>query len=173
VKFLLTLNFFAAGMLLSGCADGKGGTTPAAAGSAPGRLATVNLMSGTLVVFSAYKVNPDFNPRDPYRPEFSDYEIYTAGGKLLRRVHNNSGTILQNPATVELSTGEYRVVARANGYGHVTVPVFIEPGQNTVLHLEGTGSWPAPAVINPTNVVRLPNGKVIGWQVTGDHSTGS
>jgi len=160
-------------MLLSGCATGKGGTTPAAVGSAPSRLATVNVMNGTLVVYSAYKVNADFNPRDPYRLEYSDYEIYTAGGKLLRRVHNNSGTILQNPATVELSTGQYRVVARANGYGHVIVPVVIEPGQDTVLHLDGAGSGPAPVVNNPTNVVRLPNGKVVGWQVTSDHSTGS
>jgi len=35
-----------------------------------------------LVVYSAYEVNADFNARDPRRPEYSDYRIFTADGNL-------------------------------------------------------------------------------------------
>lgn len=165
----LTFNFIAAGILLSGCATGKGGMAPAAVGPAPARPTAVNSTDGTLVVYSAYAVNADFNRRDPYRSEYSDYEIYTTAGKLLQRVHNDSGTVLQDPVPVELPVGKYCVVARANGYGHVTIPVVIGAGQNTVLHLEGRDSWPDPAAFNQTNAVRLPDGQVIGWRAARGH----
>ena len=58
----------------------------------------------------------------------------------------------------------YRVVAQANGYGRVTIPVVIEAHQTTVLHLEGGGSWPSEAEFNQTNAVRLPDGQIIGWK---------
>jgi hypothetical protein len=163
VKTGLTFNLIAAGVLLSGCASGRSGMILGAVGPVPDCPATVNPTNGALVVYSAYEVNADFNSRDPYHPEYSDYEIYI-GGKLLRRVHNDSGTLLQDPALVELPAGQYRVVARANGYGEVTIPVFIRVRQSTVLHLEGGGSRPNPAVFNPTNAVYLPDGQVVGWR---------
>jgi len=163
MKTGLTFNLIAAGVLLFGCASGRSGTILGAVGPAPPEPATGNSTNGTLVVYSAYEGNADFNSRDPYRPEYSDYKIYI-GGKLLRRVHNDSGTLLQDPALVELPAGQYRVVARANGYEEVTIPVVIRARQSTVLHLEGGGSWPDPAVFNPTNAVRLPDGQVVGWR---------
>ena len=58
--------------------------------------------------------------------------------------------------------GEYHVIARANGYGYVTVPVIIEARRSTVLHLEGDGSWPDESMFNQTNAVRLPDGQIVG-----------
>lgn len=120
--------------------------------------------TGSLLVFSAFRSNADFNARDPYRQEYSDYEIFTADGKRLQRVHNNSGTILQEAVSVTLPVGKYQVMARANGFGFVIVPVIIVAHQSTILHLEGGGFWPAESVFNQTNAVRLPNGLIIGWK---------
>jgi len=172
VRFAFTFEIIAAGILLSGCATGKGRMTADAVGPVPTRRAAANSTDGTLVVYSACEVNADFNPRDPCRPEYSDYKIYAADGKLLRRIHNDSGTMLQDPAPVKLPPGQYCVVARANGYGDVTIPVVIGPGQNTVLHLEGGGSWPDPAAFNRTNAIRLPDGQVIGWRAAREQPSG-
>lgn len=116
-----------AGFLISGCATGGNNPMPGSSAVFPD--------SGTLVVYSAYQATPDFNQRDPYRPAYSDYKILAADGKLWRRVHNDSGTILQDPAQVELPAGTYQVVARKNGGGWVTLPVTIEAGRNTVVRL--------------------------------------
>jgi len=164
---LITL--IAAGALLTGCATGQSGITLDTVGPVPARLTTARSGNGVLVVYSAYKVNADFNRPDPYRPEYSDYKICTATGKLLQYVHNNSGTILQDPASVELPPGEYRVKARANGYGIVVVPVVVERRQTTVVHLEGGGAWPDGSVFNQANAVRLPDGQVAGWRAAGEH----
>jgi hypothetical protein len=108
-------------------------------------------------------VNADFNTQDRYRQEYSDYRIYSADGQLRQRVHNDTGTALGSPVTVRLPPGQYRVVARANGYGTVTVPVVIATGGTTVIHLEG-GNWPDKAAFNETNAVRLPDGRIVGWR---------
>jgi hypothetical protein len=157
-----------AGIFLLGCATGKSGLALDTVGPIPAQAAPVPAISGTLVVYSAYDVNTDFNSRDPYRPEYSDYKIYTAAGKLLRRVHNDSGTLLQDPMPVKLPIGEYRLVARANGYGFVTVPVIIAAHQTTVLHLEGGGMWPDKSTFNQTDAVRLPDGRIVGWQASSN-----
>jgi hypothetical protein len=164
MKTFFTLIAIAAGALLSGCATGKNGLALDTVGPPlPQPTATIS-NNGTLVVYSAYEVNADFNARDPNRPEYSDYKILTTDGKLLQRVHNNSGTILQDAVPVALPPGKYNVVARANGYGYVTVPVMIVAQQNTILHLEGGGSWPDESAFNQTNAVRLPDGLIVGWK---------
>jgi hypothetical protein len=50
---------------------------------------------------------------------------------------NDNGTSWEGPAEVQLPPGKYRVVARANGYGTVTVPVTVAAKQTTTVHLEG------------------------------------
>ena len=153
-----------AGALLPGCATGKDGVVLDTVGPPLSPPASLSSTDGTLAVYSAYEVNADFNARDPYRPEYSDYEILTTDGKLLRKVHNNSGTIFQDAVPVELPPGKYNVIARANGYGYLTIPVIIADRETTVLHLEGGGSWPDESVFNQTNAVRLPDGQIIGWR---------
>jgi len=152
------------GLLLSGCATSKNGTVLDRVGPAPASPPFSADAPGTLLVYSAYEVNADFNSRDPHRPHYSNYRILSTDGNLLQRVHNNSGTLLQRPTEVNLPPGTYSIVARANGYGTVTVPVLIAPGQETILHLEGGAKWPNPKAFNPANDVRLPDGDIVGWK---------
>jgi len=169
MKTIFTLSIITAVALFSGCATGENGLALATVGppSSQPMAASSNQgsLKGTLVVYSAYKVNADFNARDPNRPEYSDYEIFTTDGKLLQRVHNNSGTILQDAASVELPPGKYNVVARVNGHGYVTVPIMIAAQHNTVLHLEDGGFTPDESVSSQSSPVRLPDGQVIGWEI--------
>lgn len=160
----LILSTVAAGLLMSGCATGKSSMVLDAVGPVPARCEAVNTTDGTLVVYSAYETNADSTMLDPDRPEYSDYDILTAGGKLLRRVHNNSGTVLQDAVPVRLPAGHYRVVARTNGCGVVTIPVVIGVRQETVLHLDGDSAWPDKSAFNAANAVRLPDGQIVGWK---------
>jgi hypothetical protein len=166
-KIFFTFIVTAAGALLSGCATGNGFALGTVGPSLP-QPSAANSTDGILMVYSAYEVNADFNSREPDLPEYSDYKILTAGGKPLQRVHNDSGTILQDPVSVQLPPGKYQVIARANGYGTVTVPVLIETQQSTVLHLEGGGFWPDESAFNQTNAVRLPDGLIIGWKAAAN-----
>ena len=65
-----------------------------------------------------------------------------------------------------LPAGQYRITARANGYGYVTVPVVIAANRNTIVHLE-TDS-PNSAAFNQTNAVRLPGGEIVGWKTAAN-----
>ena len=100
---------------------------------------------GTLIVFSAYDVHAHFNDL-PYRRFYSDYRIYSEDGKFLESVHNQSESPLDGPREVGLPPGNYRVRARANGYGTVTVPVKIEAHRTTRVHFDdGRAQWQAGA----------------------------
>jgi hypothetical protein len=166
-KTFFTFILTAAGALLSGCATGSGLAFYTVGPSLPQPPAT-NSTAGVLMVYSAFEATADFNGRNPDLPEYSDYKILTADGKPLESVHNNSGTILQDPVSVELPPGKYQVIARVNGYGNVTVPVMIERQQSTVLHLEGGGLWPDESAFHQTNAMRLPDGQIIGWKAAAD-----
>jgi hypothetical protein len=169
MKTSFALMLILATAFLSGCATGKNGLVLDPAGPAPNQPTTAHSTNGTLVVYSAFKRNADFSSRDPNSPEYSDYKIFTTDGKLLQKVHNNDGTILQGPVSVELSLGKYNVMIHANGYGrYVVAPIVIAAGQTTILHLEGGGFWPDESAFNKTNAVRLPDGLVIGWKVAPD-----
>jgi hypothetical protein len=163
MKSVPTFCALAISALLSGCASDRNALVLAPVGPRPGQSFTASSSTnGTLVVYSAYDVGANWNARDPRRPVYSDYKIFSRDGNLLRAVHNDSGTILQYPASVELPVGKYRIAANANGYGRITIPVVIKACQTTVLHLEGGGSWPNKAEFNQTNAVRLPDGQIIG-----------
>lgn len=170
VRTFLTITLVTSGVLLAGCGTGYNELTLDTVGPVPAQALTAAPPGGdgTLVVYSAYKRNADFDSRDPRRQEYSDYRILTADGRPFQSVHNNSGTILEDPVSVTLAPGKYRVIARANGYGYVTVPVIVEARQTTILHLEGGGSWPDTSVFNQTNAVRLPDGKIVGWRTASN-----
>ncbi len=162
MKTMTKLLLATAGVFLSLSVLAKDGLVLGAVGPVPSAVATANANAGTLVAYSAYDVTADFNSRDPNRPVYSDYRIYSNRGKLLRKVHNDSGTIFQDPRRVTLPAGSYRVLARANGYGYVTVPVTIEADRTTILRL--TGNWSASYQFNQTNAVRLPDGQIVGYR---------
>lgn len=163
--FFLLITLPAAG-LLSGCATGDQMVLDPV-GPPPAQLvAGSTSATGTLLVYSATRRNADFDARDSRTSEYSDYKILSAGGTLLERVRNNSGSVLQDPAPVTLPPGKYTVVARANGYGLVAVPVKLSAGQTTVLHLEGSDPWPDKSAFNQTNAVCLPDGQTVGWKTS-------
>jgi len=153
-------------MLLAGCVTTQNAMVLDRVGPDPSSPINTSSNVGNLIVYSAYDANADFDRRDNFRPEYSDYKVLTAASELQQRVHNNSGTILQRPKLVALPPGDYRVVAQANGYGVVTVPVTIVAGKDTILHLEGGTVWPNQPQFNETNAVRLPDGNVVGWKNT-------
>jgi len=164
MKSFLILTAMTAVVILTGCAGG-GKLVLDPVGPAIDQEASATApANGALVVYSAYRRSADFNARDSRRPEYSDYKILTSDGNLLQKVHNNSGTMLEDAVTVELSPGKYNVVARANVYGFATIPVVIAARQTTVLHLEGGDPWPNLSVFNQTNAVRLPDGQIVGWK---------
>jgi hypothetical protein len=168
MKSFFTFNLIAivalGGVSLAGCTTGKQGVALDTVGPSLFQPALSYSINGTLVVFSAYDSNPSFINRNSRSPVYSDYNILTKNGRPLERVHNNTGTLLQDPVAVELPSGKYQVIALANGYGRVTIPVVVEAGRTTMIHLEGGGFWPDESLFNETNAVRLPDGLVVGWR---------
>jgi hypothetical protein len=150
---------------LAGCASFERGNGLVLDSVGPGPGAPhSDTTNGNLLVYSAYQVNADFDSRDPHRHAYSDYQILYPDGTLLRPVHNDTGSILQRAMTVTLPAGTYHVLAEANGFGLVTVPVTIEAGKSTVVHLEGGVRWPEKWGANQTNAVHLPDGQIVGWR---------
>jgi len=125
--------------------------------------------NGTLVVFSAYDPNAHFNSL-PYRRVHSDYSLLAVDGTRLQTIHNDNGTSVEGPKAVPLPAGEYRVVALANGYGTVTVPVVVGVNQTTVVHLEGGSPWGNKAPTAEVKSVRLPDGEIVGWRANTQRS---
>jgi hypothetical protein len=166
MKKIYILALMATAILYAGCASEQNPVALDAVG--PAQLSKPDPATadqGTLVVYSAANPQPDFGARDPYRQVFSNYEIYSTDGRLLKKIHNNDDTMLQRPVGVGLPAGKYTVQARANGYGLVSVPVMIQAGQNTVVHLEG-GSNYGNHTASDTNMVRLPDGQIVGWRAS-------
>jgi hypothetical protein len=125
--------------------------------------------NGTLVVFSAFDPHGDFNDL-PYLRHYTDYKIVSEDGTVQQTIHNNDGLSLGGPRSLELPVGTYRVVAHANGYGLVTVPVVIRTNQTTTVHLEGNASWSNNTALVRSNPVRLPDGDIAGWRAGPDNS---
>ena len=148
--------------LLAGCASGQHSLTLAPVGPPTHQPVAVN-DNGTLVVFSAYEVTAINQGDYEHRRHYTDYKLFSKDGKLLQVVHNDSNTVLREATHVNLAPGQYRVVARANGYGLVTVPLVIAKGQLTTIHLEGGGPW-ENEVRNQADAVRLPDGQIVGWR---------
>ena len=167
MKLLFPANILLGAALLAGCISQQRGLVLEPIGPPNVQLARPG-SNGTLVVFSAFDPHADFNDL-PYLRHYTDYKITSADGTLQQTVHNNKGLSVEGPKSLELPVGSYRVVAHANGYGLVTVPVLIQANQVTTVHLEGGASWPNNAALLGSNPVRLPDGEIAGWRAnTGD-----
>jgi hypothetical protein len=166
MKFRRSVGSLLSAALLAGCASDRTGLVLAPVGPAPATL-DAHGSNGTLLVFSAYEQGPEVD-RPDYRREHSNYRLLSAEGGLLQTVQNDSGALAEGPKPVELPTGTYRVIARANGYGEVTVPVVIRPNEVTAVHLEGGVSLPKRKGGAPSALVRLPDGQVVGWRSPED-----
>lgn len=101
----------------------------------------------------------------PRTPAHTGYTIYTWDGRFLRKVTNASNRDEPQPTRVTLPPGLYQIKAEAKGDNPqpftVRVPVLIEPGKTTMVHLEG--NWQPERAFTDNEVVRLPNGEIVGW----------
>lgn len=119
--------------------------------------------AGSLVVYSALEPGAHFSSL-PYRDYYTDYRLLDEKGILLQRIHNQDNTAPGNPKVLSLPSGNYEVVARANGNRWVTVPVEVLAGQQTTVHLDGGTGRRFGAPTNQVQAVRLPDGQYVGWR---------
>ncbi len=101
-----------------------------------------------------------------YNPAHTDYSIFNQDGTLVERVRNARGVADMDPALVELPPGRYTITAQAEEDSGevvgVTIPVVIEPGKRTSVHL--TGDWRPPGRFVRSELVELPDGQIAGWR---------
>jgi hypothetical protein len=115
--------------------------------------------NGFLKVYSAAEWVADDDW--PSLLKYTNYQIDAADGTLFKKVPNDD----QDPTRVILPKGTYTIVAQSGTSGMVSVPVAIETGKTTVLHLEREKDWKeAAAGIDSADLVRLPNGQTIGFR---------
>ena len=151
-------------VFLSACATRQTTVLPPV-GSAPFEQARSS-PEGALVVYSAPDQGSTSDP-DAY-PHHSGYRIYFDDGKQLKYVNNWVATFSDEPAIVGLAPGRYKVVARAVRFGTVTVPVVIEAGKTTAVHLDES-QLPKRKDRASSDFVHLPNGFAVGWAANTDH----
>ena len=149
--------------LLTGCASGGPPLVLEPVGPPPTPPPAART-TGSLVVYSALEIYAHCTSVDPDRYEYTDYRILSEQGTLVRKVHNDSDTVIEGPVTVDLPPGTYRVVARAGRYGWVTVPVVIAANRVTTVHLEDGAPWLDKAARSRPDLVRLPDGQIVGYK---------
>jgi hypothetical protein len=158
-KRLLLALFCWAGSLMAGCHSTLVIQTPVG----PEPLAAQTAGSNSyLLVFSAKEARGDGD--DPIYYQHSDYRIYDPRGKRVKYVGNSAGHFDQAPRRVQLPPGRYTLKARAECYDLVVVPVVIESGRTTVVHLEK--EWKPASSLQKSELVNLPGGYVIGWSAS-------
>lgn len=153
---LILLGAAGAISLLSGCSSTPMALAPVGPNPAGFRAATA---SGQLEVFSALSARREGN--NPTWYQHSDYYICNEQGKHLKHVDNSTGYYAQAPRMVTLPAGKYIVKARAKNAFWTIVPVVVEPGEITKVHLDG--QWQPPA--KNTELVMAPAGYPVGWRV--------
>ena len=149
--------------LLVGCSS-----TPVAIGPVgPNPAGSERMTSkGELEVFSNLAEQSDDQNQgstDPVWYQHTDYRVYDLHGKLVKRVSNANGHYGRAPRRVALPAGQYLVRAQAKDYLQVEVPVTIERGRTTRVHLDD--NWKPPADTPKKELVTLPNGNPVGWRI--------
>ncbi len=94
--------------------------------------------------------------------QHADYDIDSLEGKRVKHVDNTIGHYEEAPRKVTLPTGRYVIRAQAKHYLQVQVPVVIEPGRTTRVHLDD--KWRPPTRTPSRELVCLPNGNPVGWR---------
>jgi len=157
--------------LLVGCSSTPVAIAPIGPNPAGGeRLAS----KGELEVFSNLTEQSDDQNQgstDPVWYQHTDYGVYDLHGKLVERVSNAAGHYGRAPRRVALPAGQYLVRARAKDYLSVEVPVTIEGGRTTRVHLDD--NWRPPADTPRRDLVNLPNGNPVGWRVESTNEIGT
>ena len=117
--------------------------------------------TGFLKVYSATETREvgKFINYYPHTP----YTIYSTNGQKFRWIENSVAFIDESPALVRLPAGAYTIEAKDDDYGRVVVPIVIKGGDTTIVYLEAR-KLPSGEALSPTNAVRLPNGRLVGWR---------
>lgn len=117
---------------------------------------------GYLQVFTATEKSIPFASDDPtFFNLHTGYDIKDAAGKTVQFVANHMSNMDESPDQVKLPPGTYTIVAESTCCGLVTVPVIIEQGKTTVLHLDR--NWSPPSNVPTNQLVFLPDGGAVGW----------
>ncbi len=143
-----------------GCAQARVQTVAELVGPAPEVSVTADhRAAGTLMVYSAFETNSlGASPFDDIRPHTA-YELLSESGTLLQKIDNREGGLDEGPTAVKLAPGVYRVIARANGHGAVSVAVKVEDHRVTSVHLDGEGA----SIADQNKAIHLASGETIGW----------
>jgi IS5 family transposase len=120
--------------------------------------------TGYLKVYSATE---DHNDGDVHYFPHTSYTIYSAEGKIVKKVANAIGIHDEDPALAEIPAGTYTVLAESEYYGMVKVKVVIEPGKLTTVNLRHNEPSQRDPSKRNNDLVRLPNGSVVGWRAEG------
>ena len=144
--------------LLSSCASQRVFLAPV--GPNPFQTTVASANTGYLKVFSEREAISEGDT--PIFYQHSEYQVYNASGKLVKDVGNTSGHYDTAPETVPLPPGRYTVKARAKDYLSVVVPVVIDAGRTTSLHLDDR--WQPPKSSPKTEFVFEPGGEPVGWR---------
>jgi hypothetical protein len=152
---------FAIMPFVAGCASTPTALSPV--GPLPGnRVAAAKDSQGYLQVFSATEKSLPVASDDPYTFNLhSGYDINDDSGKAVRFVPNHASSMDEWPDQVTLPAGNYNIVAESTWCGQVTVPVVIQKGKTTVVHLDD--NWWPPSNTPANQLVCLPNGEAVGW----------
>ncbi|MGA2659257.1 MAG: hypothetical protein ABSH34_17275 [Verrucomicrobiota bacterium] len=151
--------------MLASCASPPVALAPVGPGPLADR--SPGIGTGRLQVFSSLaEQNDDQNQggsgASPIWYQDTDYNIYDASGKLVEHVDNTVGHYSTSPRLVSLPPGKYTVRARDKEWLSVNVPVVIERGRTTKVHLDD--NWQPPPNTPKTEVVSAPDGNPVGWR---------
>jgi hypothetical protein len=154
MKYMPTIAGMTLMSLLLGC------STPVTVGPVgPNPAALENpAKKGQLEVFSA--LTPRTEGNNPTWYQHTDYTIYNLHGRTVKHVNNTIGYYSSEPRLINLPPGKYLVKAEAEDYPSVTVPVIIDSGRITKVHLDD--AW-RPADDRKTAFITLPAGNPVGW----------
>ena len=114
---------------------------------------------GFLQVFSATEtIDVDFHA---YFNPHTGYDIEDESGKVVQFVPNRASDMDEWPDQVTLPAGNYHIMAESTCCGLTSVPVLIQKGNTTVVHLDR--NWWPPSNTPTNQLVYLPDGEVVGW----------
>ncbi len=150
-------------LILAGCSTSPIALAPV--GPNPAGVTDTNL-TGELEVYSALQTCRDGNEFDVNPPwhQHTDYTLYNMAGRRIRHVFNNIGHYDEAPRVIPLPPAKYLVKAQAKGYLEVVVPVLIQAGHTTRVHLDD--KWKLSPEISKAEIVSVPNGYPVGWRAT-------
>ena len=130
------------------------------------RVSSARQSASVDVNMEEWRWNNDFGKNDfLYESAHTDYSLYSGHGQFLERLRNARSPSDNSPALISLPAGSYEIEAEVEDNGGAVaarVPVVIQPGQTTTVHL--AGGWKPRRHYTDNQVVRLPDGQIAGWR---------